>query len=47
MCSALVIVGGDGVIDRNFTGDLCSSPEELVPSDWVSESIIRIRLRMK
>ena len=35
--SILGNVGGDGGSDRSFTGDLCSSPDEFVPSDWVSE----------
>ena len=33
--------GGDGGSDFVLAGDLCSSPEELVPSDWVSESILQ------
>ena len=33
--------GGDGGLDRILAGDLCSSPEEFVPSDWVSESITK------
>ena len=36
--SDLLNVGGEGGLDRSFDGDRCSSPEELVPSDWVSES---------
>ena len=35
--SDLLNVGGEGGDERSFDGDLCSSPEELVPSDWVSE----------
>ena len=30
--------GGEEGFERSFEGDGCSSPEELVPSDWVSES---------
>ena len=31
-------VGGDGGFERTLSGDiLCSSPDELVPSDCVSE----------
>ena len=29
---------GDDGSDRSLTGDRCSSPEEFVPSDCVSES---------
>ena len=36
--SALLGVGGDGGFERTLSGDIrCSSPDELVPSDWVSE----------
>ena len=36
--SALLGVGGDGGFERTLSGDiLCSSPDELVPSDCVSE----------
>ena len=41
--SDLLNVGGEGGEERSFDGDLCSSPEELVPSDWVSEPKIDIR----
>ena len=36
--SALLGVGGEGGFERTLSGDIrCSSPDELVPSDWVSE----------
>ena len=37
VASDLLNGGGDDGVERSFEGDLCSSPEELVPSDCESE----------
>ena len=40
--SVFLSVCGEDWSERILAGDLCSSPEEFVPSDWVSESVIAV-----